>query len=367
MQKFIFSMVSIVSIVSMVSITSCEKDDRNDSEPTVYQRASDGMFVINEGNYYNGISGSLSFLDFATDSMQNKIFQAVNGRALGNTPNSGVVAQGKLYITGERIEVVDADTAIGKSVAVIETISQPRALAASDDEKYVFVSSYTGKVSKIDTSTDKVTKESEVVGSCLEGICYRDGYVYVCNAFSPGSNYNYTYHTNIVKLRASDLSKVCDITVACNPTAILCHHDGVFVQSTGNYADVGSMIQKIDAGDNVTNLCPGMYFAAYDDKLYVISTTYDADWNSVTSYNTYDITTGETLPLGENIGEAVAYPYNIAVNPKNGDIYISSLCLSEYGYGDYSSPGYVVRFDSASRKLAQYTVGVNPKSFCFTR
>lgn len=360
------NIVSIIYIAAIMCFAGCDKDD-SVFNPIVPQKAVEGMFVINEGNFYSGIFGSLSFLEMGRDTMQNKLFQAVNGRALGETPNSGIVANKKLYVAGERIEVINADTLVGKSVAVIDDVTQPRCLATSVDGKFVFVSSYSGKVSKIDTNTDKVVAESEVVGTCLEGICCRGEYVYVCNAFTPGENYNYTYHTNVVKLNASDLSKVKDITVVCNPTTILTNGDEIFVQSMGNYADTGTMIQKIDSDDKVTDLHTGTYFSAYKNRLYIIDTSYDADWNSVTSYLSYNLTTDKVSTIGEDLEKTadITYPCNIAVNPKNGDIFISSLRLSEYGYGDYNSPGYIVRYNNSGKKLNSYDVGVSPKQMVF--
>ena len=79
----------------------------------------------------------------------------------------------------------------------------------------MYISTYSGRVIAYNPET-KVAEMSEVIGACLEDIVYLNGYIYVCNTY----NADYTYNTNVVKLNASDLRKVKDITVVCNPSQI---------------------------------------------------------------------------------------------------------------------------------------------------
>lgn len=337
----------------LLVLVSCSKDNDNtpkDSGVIV----GEGLLVINEGNYYSQIDGSLSYLDFALDTVANGVFKQKNKRSLGGTPNSGVICNGKLYIAttdDNRVEVLDARTLVASTPI---SIKSPRGLTAANG--FVYVSSYTGKVSRIDSKTDKITAESDSIGACLEGIVAANGFVYVCNSYNP----DYTYNTNIVKLN-QDLAKVKDIQTVCNPNIIETDGTNLYVVSYGNYADISDKVQKIDVNDKMTELCNGVMVAYYDKKLYVVGQTYDTNWKAVNTYFVYDLQTNTTTTF--NDGKDIDYPGNIIVNPKNGNVFITSYYLSEYGYGDYNSPGYLVKFDSKGKKLKKYDIGVGPKHF----
>lgn len=343
----------VTGLILLLALVSCSKDDDNNPEqPEV--KVTTGLYIINEGNYYSQIDGSLSYLDFTTSSIGNGLFKAKNGRSLGGTPNSGVLCNGKLYISttdDNRVEVLDAKTLIAGTPI---SITSPRAMTACDG--YVFVTSYTGKVSKIDTSTDQIIATSETIGSCLEGIASANGYIYVCNAY----NSDYTYNSNIVKL-TTNLKKVKDIQVVCNPNTIETDGSNLYVVSYGNYTDVKETIQKIDTQDNVTTLCNGVMASYNDNKLYVVAQTYDENWKSVNTYFVYDLQTGKTSTF--NDGKEIEYPCSIVVNPSNGNVFISAYHLSEYGYGDYSNPGYIVEFDATGKMIEKYNIGSGPTHF----
>ena len=220
--------------------TACSDDD----EPpfvTCPVTVTEGMFVLNEGAYFSGISGSLSYLDYSSQTLSNGVFAAKNGRSLGGTPNDMLIYGSKMYIavTDEnRVEVLNASTL--ESLGFI-AMTQPRKLAATQGR--VFVTSYTGTVSSVDTVRQEVVATSEKIGANLEGIAVRGQYLYVCNAW----NNDYTYNKNVVKLQASTLAKVKDITVTDNPVRIATDGTDIYVQSTGNYADIAPSIQKLDA------------------------------------------------------------------------------------------------------------------------
>ena len=149
--KFLFSL-----FVGSFVLTSCLSSDDNwePREVTV----ADGVFNLNEGSYFSQINGTMDFISYATGtlSVNRNIFEQVNGRTLGGTPNHIIRCGSKIYIatTDEnRVEVLDASNL--KALTPIE-ITAPRELCTNG--KSVFVSSYTGEVSKVDTATLKVSE-----------------------------------------------------------------------------------------------------------------------------------------------------------------------------------------------------------------
>lgn len=340
-------------------LASCSDEDNNNEEPTVcpptFTTATDGVYILHEGSYFAGVAGSLSYLDYTTWDMSNGLFQAKNGRELGGTPNDILIYGSKMYIvtTDEnRVEVVDANTVT--SLGYVE-MTQPRKLAAC--EGYVYATSYEGIVSRIDTTSLSVVAKSEKIGGNLEGITTRNGYLYVCNAW----NNDYSYNTNVVKLNASNLAKVKDIEVRTNPTRILTDGTSIYLQSTGNYYDIPSALQKIDIDDNVSEMTEDVtYMAYYDNKIYCIYQNYG--YKDI--YKVYDLLKGEVADLPINADNELFSACAIAVDPNTGVIYVSSYSEGEYGFASYTEPSYVVAYTSDG-KYTKFGTGVGPTSFAF--
>lgn len=335
---------------------SCSNDEDDDKKKPTEFTVTNGAFVLNEGNYSNKINGSLSYIDYTDYTVTNSLFQSVNGRSLGGTPNSMILVgtEGYIACTDEnRVEVVDGNL---KSVASV-SVTQPREMATNGSN--VYVTSYDGTVSQISCLSHTVVAKSDKIGACLEGIAYRNGSLYVCNAY----NADYTYNTNVVKLDASNLKKIKDITVACNPTSIKASDNALYVLSTGNYGAVQAQIQKIDASDNVTYLLDGTLFDVYKGALYVINSV--TDWTTyatTTTYTRYDSDGNKTefTPTKE-----IASPCGIAVDPNSGYVFISSYVMGSYGFADYSADGYVCAFDFEHDKSWKGNVGVGPCTIVF--
>ena len=342
-------------LMGTLVFTACSDDDNNGAPEMV--TVTNGLFILNEGSYYSHIDGSLSYLDYSTQELTNGVFAAKNGRSLGGTPNDAIIYGTKMYIASTdegRVEVIDATTLESLDYT---PLTQPRKLVGEGG--YVYVTSYEGTVSRIDTTTYEIVETSEVIGANLEGITALNGFLYVCNAW----NNDYTYNTNVVKLDAATLDKVSDITVVTNPTRILNDGTNVYVQSTGDYGEVVPTIQKIDANDEVTTHCNGLYMALYNGKLYHVPTTTDANYVTLGSYEIYDLATGENTTFTE--GDEIFSPAGIAVDPNTGIVYISSFRESVYGGVDYSGASYVVAYNSDGTMLQQYEAGVNPSTFVF--
>ncbi|MCQ2076021.1 MAG: hypothetical protein MJZ20_03160 [Bacteroidaceae bacterium] len=347
-------------LASLTFICSCNNDDESapNTNPIIDPIiVSTGMYVVNEGNFYAGIDGSLSYLDYASNNLSNKVFQQINGKSLGGTPDDGIIFKNMLVIpaTDEKIVwFIDAQT-----FKIIEQLSlsfQPRYVTAGMD--CVYISTYNGRVISYNPDT-KETKTSDVIGACLEDIVFLNDFIYVCNSFNP----DYTYNTNVVKLKASDLSKVADINVVCNPTQIETDGNVVYVLSSGDYYNITPIIQLIDANDNVKKICSGCSFTIGNGMLFYYVASDALNLSSGISYKALNLTTAEEYEFID--GKDIEYPDRIAFDSYNNFIYFSSFHLSEYGYGDYNSPGYIVKYDMNGKKLDSYNVGAGPKTMIF--
>lgn len=354
MKKYLLSIA--VLMAATISFTSCDDDDDSKTCPTpVIPRY--GVYVINEGNLNKQINGTLDFLgyDVANDtySMTDSIFEKVNGRSLGGTPNDALIFSDSLLCIAvadeNRIEFVNTIT---KKASAAVTIKQPRELAYESGSNYLYVSSYTGKVYKIDMTTRTIAGESEKVGANLEGIAVAGNKLYVCNSCNP----DYTYNKNVVELNANTLAKNQDIEVVDNPVDVINAGSAIFILSMGNYADKPATVQMLKDGQLSTiGNATMMAYNAYNDQLYMINAPFGGD----KEYKVYNLKNGQTTTFLTN--PDIFSPYSLAVNPVNGDVFITSLTKNpDTGYADYTADSKLYRYTSAGTLLGTYDCGVNP-------
>lgn len=354
MKKYLLSIA--VLMAATISFTSCDDDDDSATCPTpVIPRY--GVYVINEGNYSYQINGTLDFLGYdvakGTYSMTDSIFEKVNGRSLGGTPNDALIFSDSLLCIAvadeDRVEFVNTTT---KKASAAVSIDSPRELAYESGSNYLYVSSYTGKVYKIDMTTRTIAGESEKVGANLEGIAVAGNKLYVCNSCNP----DYTYNKNVVELNANTLAKNQDIEVVDNPVDVINAGSAIFILSMGNYADKPATVQMLKDGQLSTiGNATMMAYNAYNDQLYMINAPFGGD----KEYKVYNLKNGQTTTFLTN--PDIFSPYSLAVNPVNGDVFITSLTKNpDTGYADYTADSKLYRYTSAGTLLGTYDCGVNP-------
>jgi hypothetical protein len=356
MKKYFLSLALLLSTAFL--FTSCLKENDEPNGGGGEYTLTVGAFVLNEGNYYNNINGSLDYIDLVKSSVSQGLFRSVNNRSLGGTPNSIIVAGAKaeIYIacTDEnRVEITDNKL---NSITAVD-IPQPREMAVLEDN--VYVSSYSGRVYMISTATHKVTATSDIIGANLEGIAVRGTHVYVCNAYNP----DFTYNNNVVKLDAVTLKKEGDVTVAVNPVEIKCDGSNLFVLSRGDYKDVKSQLQKIDAGDQVTYLFDAVYFDYFKTNLFAVNQEFDKELNK--NVYTFFGYTKEGKKVLIDTPFNIPAPCAINVDPNSGVLFVSSYVMGDKGYPDYSAPGFVYAFSLDKSYAKRFNAGVGPCSLLF--
>lgn len=354
MKKYFYMFACLFAATTLT--TSCINDDDDPVVEPVVNIETDGAFILNEGNYYSNIDGSLDYLDYSTDKVTRGLFASANKRSLGNTPNDMLVGNSVLYIAtnGEnRIEVLNKSTMMS-----IKTIEIPSPREMTSDGTYVYVTSYDGRVRKIDPEYNIVVAQSAVIGDNLEGITYFGGSLYVCNSCKPGETY--TYHREVVKLNASTLGNEGTISVGLNPTQIVTDGNNLYVLCMGDYDSTPAIVQRINMSNgSVNEISKATFMSIAANKLYLIN----APWGATPTYHVYDIKTGSETTFTE--GSEIFAPCAIAVDPIKGDAFITSYTESEYGYADYSSEGYIVHYDKNGNFISKNTTGVGPATVAF--
>lgn len=363
MKKYLLSIA--VLMAATISFTSCDDDDDSKTCPTPATIVQNGVYVINEGSYYSQINGTLDFLGYdvakGTYSMTRNIFEDVNGRSLGGTPNDALIVGDSVLCIAvadeNRVEFVNTTT---KKADAAVSIDNPRELAYESGSNYLYVSSYTGKVYKIDMTTRTIAGESEKVGANLEGIAVAGNKLYVCNSCS--SDYT-TYYKNVVELNASTLAKNQDIEVVDDPVDVINAGSAIFILSMGIYDDKDKPATVQMLKDGQLSTIGNATMMAYDanlKRLYMVNVIYNEDYTiKRRDYMVYDLNTNTTSTF---LQEASAFlPYSIAVNPVNGDVFITSITKNpDTGKADYTADCKLYRYTSAGTLLGTYDCGVNP-------
>lgn len=360
---------ALCALAVTTGFTACSDDDDN-TKSYVDVSVADGVFVLNEGSYFSNINGSLDYLDYGRQSITNNVLGTTYN--LGGTPNNAIIVNDVMYIAcadENQVTVINAKSLTASNKMI--TVTAPRELAT--DGSFVYVTSQAGTVSKIDIATNNVVKTTETIGDRLEGIAYRDGFLYVCNSCkeipNPETGYSsWEYHTNLIKLNAETLTKVADITVAANPNQIISDGKTLYLASWGDYYMVEATVQSIDANDQVKAIGNGQKIAYDDNKLYIVNTTYDTSYNEVNSYKVLDLNTNQTSDFWGDTS-LIFSPGTIGVDPITHDVIITSYQKGDYGYADYTANGYLVVYSKDNKfftnATTKFTTGVGPCTLVF--
>ena len=336
-----------------VSCHRPEPEPGPEPQPDAYAK---GMYILNEGLFQLNNS-SLSYYDFTTGELTENIFLDVNHRGLGDVGNDLQRYGSKLYCVVNNsniVEVMDFRTA--KSLKTINMSGkQPRRLAFLDGK--VYVSCFDDDVVRIDTATLEVEAMLHT-GPDPDGICVCNGKIYVCN--SGGLNYP-NYNNTVSVIDPVSFTVIKNITVVLNPTRVKAYNDRyVYVVSNGNYGDVPYAFQKIDCQtDEVVKTydLEVLNFDIFQNLAYIYTynfNTMTSAWISVLDLETDELVQEQFISDGTQLQT----PYNIKVNPLNGDVYITDA-------GSYTANGDVYCFDNQGKKKFSFEAGLCPSSMVF--
>lgn len=367
MMKKLLSFAAMAAI-SVSVFTACSDDGTPGPDPSPVN-AGEGVFVVNAGTMGN-IPGSLTFIGNDGGTLQYAFAKANNNMALGDTPNDAIVYGSKLYI------VVNGDYCVWvvdrRKLNVLKQISttalmgsdkgkQPRRIVAAGGS--VYISTFDGYIAAIDT-TDYTMTACYAAGSYPEGMAVANGKLYVANS-DLGQNKNPSISE--IDLATGNVTDHKDALIT-NPVSIATMGSAMYVLDSGwyddNWAQHDAGIRKIENG-TIEKLADATFMAAdaRNGLVYYINSAYGAEGATVT-YSVYDTRTGRTRQF--ITGDGVDSPAAIAVDPVNGDVYISSYRINpDTGYADYAADGYVNRYRADGTFVASYDAGVGPTALAF--
>ena len=306
----------------------------------------DGVYyVLNSGDWKSNNSSLTRY----GGSVTQFCFESINGRGLGNTANDIIVYGSKMYIAvaGEStIEVADTDA---KSIRQIKCDAQPRYLAASGGK--VYVSYYDGRVARLDTATLDVEAKVKV-GRNPEQLAVVGSRLYVANSGGMDYNTELGYDKTVSVVDLQTFTELKKIDVVLNPSVVVAAENGVYVASYGNYSDIPSTLQYIDADDNVTVVekCNNMTEICMNGGvLYGFFSQYDENWVPAVTYMSYNPLSGSVDSPWIKESELPA-PYKVC----SAGNYI---CVTS---SDYMNDGDVYFYDADGMLVKKVASGLNP-------
>ncbi len=376
-----YTLFGLLSVCLTVAVSSCREEDK--ITPSTGNEVTDGsdagevkgFFLLNEGNMGSN-KATLDYFDYATGVYTRNIFAERNpgvALELGDVGNDLGIYGGKLYAVincSNLVEVMEAETAVH-----VAEIPLPNCRYITFYGGYAYVSSYAGAVefdpeyrrgyvAKIDTVTLQVV-DTCGVGYQPEEMAVVDGRLYVANS---GGYMAPDYDLTVSVIDLSTFEVCNEIEVAPNLHQVKLGGDGMlYISSRGDYYGQQSSTWVVDPStDEVVRelqLLQNSDMAVFGDSLYVISHS----WSNVsldysTGYAVFDTREGITVTpnfVTDGTEEEITTPYCIAVNPSNGDIFLTDA-------KDHVTPGCIHCYGQDGVRKWSATTGDIPAHIVFT-
>ncbi|MDE6492988.1 MAG: YncE family protein [Bacteroidales bacterium] len=366
----IFFPVALGLLGGVVSFTACREDEL--VVPTEYEllpvpvrqessfdrEEPIGMYLLNEGNMGSN-KASIDYVDFVNGYYIRNIYAERNPtviKELGDVGNDIQIYGSKLYAVincSHKVEVMDARTCVR-----IGQIDIPNCRYIRFSQGKAYVSAYVGPVSidpnaqlgavfEVDTASLAVTRQV-TVGYQPDELDMLGEYIYVANS---GGYRVPDYDCTVSVVERYGMKQVQKIPVGLNLHRLRADgYNRIWVSSRGDYGATPSRLHLLERKDNTSKEMvvtdtfdiPCSEFVIADNLLYF----YSVSWNDRTesnqvAYGLLNIDSKSLQASGfitDGTEKDIAIPYGIAVNPYNGDIfvtdaknYVSSGVLHCYG------------------------------------
>ncbi len=352
-------LASFLLLTSLLS-TSCKKEP-DDNDPIIADPPkSTAVYVLNQGSV-SANNASVTMYDLQDKKVVADYFSAQNDRGLGDTGYDMMIYGSKAYIItniSSQLEVVDAVTF--KSIKQIPFFaagipSQPSALASFNGK--VFISTYDGKVSVLDTTNFEILKEISI-GLNPDAMLVSNNKLWVSN--SGGMNFP-AYDSTLTIIDPVALTETARITVGTNPYTLQADKYGdIYVITRGNYGDIKMRLKIIDANTQTVKHTfedfEAFNLAIRGDTAYVYHYDFIQAKSTIMLINvkTEEVITSNFV----TDGTVIKTVYGIAADPTSDDIYICDA-------NNFEGQGKVYCFTPDGKLKFSFDAGINPVAVKF--
>ncbi|NVO02354.1 MAG: hypothetical protein HXX09_06585 [Bacteroidetes bacterium] len=352
--------IKVVFLILFISIcfVSCKKDQPLVPPTPSVDAYATGVFITNEGPFMNG-TGTVSFYNRSTGSVENDIFQTINNRPLGNIVQSIEVYNGKAYIcvnNSGKVEIVEASTFV--SSGVISGLNYPRHFIGISSSKG-YISQWGKKIAVVNLSDNTIIKTIQT-NHYSDNMLLFDNKVFVLNSKGFSSD------STLTIIDAQTDLIIDTKTIGINPSSlvidknnkiwILCSGKGVNGFPAGTDSK-GSLVCFNPATMTIENSFSFSSTTLHPEKLVINNANDQLFYNYNNGVFQFDIssTTLNTNPFVNNKNF-----YGLGFDP-----------LSGYLFGadskDYIQSGWIYRYNSQipNSVIDSFKVGVIPGDFFF--
>lgn len=386
MNKLCLTKLLAIAIMCGIILTGCRNDDdipdpvpNQTQDPAIPIPGEDGytlhgFYLLNEGNMGTN-KATLDYMDFATGVYTRNIYSSANPTQpmeMGDVGNDIAIYGSKLWAVincSNKVEVMRAKDAVR-----LGQIDIPNCRNIIFHKGYAYVTSYAGPVdidpdykqkgfvAKIDTAT------LQEVGRCIvgfqpDGLAVCGDKIYVANS---GGYLVPNYENTLSVIDIATFTEVSRIPVAINLNQVISDsHGNVWVSNRGDYYNVSSKLYCYNPAKNIVTDSidtPVSDMTLHGDSIYIISSAWSnitmSDVASTAIVNTSTRSCVSNGFIAPTLLTQIKKPYGIAVNPVNGDIYVTDA-------GNYVTPGWLYcLYPDGTQRWRQRT-GDIPAHFAF--
>ncbi|RYU84417.1 YncE family protein [Hymenobacter persicinus] len=348
---------------SALALFSCDPDNTT-SEPEPLQ-PSNGVFIVNEGNFGTPNGAVSTFNIGARKVVDLDIFKTANGRTLGDNVQSLTVVDTVGYVVvteSNKIEVVRLPEFknVKRTVKTVTGLLKPRYFAALSATKG-YVTEWVdygvkGRLSVIDLTTNKVLKTIPLSGEQPEQLLVAGGKVYVANSGS----------SIVSVINTTTDTEEATIPVGDSPNSLVLDQNGrVWVLCAGfagydsnfnidpNTSTKGALVSFLPAAPTALQRLNFASTTGFPGHLQLDGSKTQLHYiysKGVYRMNIVD----RTLPTTPLIRRGF---YGLGIDPKDNTIYGA--------VAPYSTAGKFVRFQTSGTAIDSFTVNLLPNGFVF--
>lgn len=369
MKRLTFLLLAAIAVL----LASCKPDDPivpiNPNNPGDTLDVTDtipegiltkGVFVLNEGTY-TFANASLAFYDPEADTVGKRLFYKANGAPIGDVAQSLALINDDLFIVvnnSNYIYKVNAHTLKCDLTQnfKLDNFYSPRFMLPLSPNK-AYVTDLMGNEIWIINPQQMTHTGTIAMGKPTETMVKVGSEVYVTN----WSNYynNSVENNTVMVVSAENDIKVAEIQVGKEPNGMVVDKNGyVWVLCEGAYWDIDAedpSLWKINPLTKTATCERTFYYTAMNLAIDPTGTyLYYFDNGDVRRMSVDDPTAEDSFLIPSD-GRTL---YKIAVNPNNGDIYVTDA-------KNYMVNGSVYRYSSDGLLLSDFSAGICPSFMLF--
>jgi hypothetical protein len=310
-----------------------------------------GVFIVNEGNFWSGNS-TLSFYDPLKKEVINNLFSDVNGYPLGDVGQSMGIYGNRGYIVANnsgKIWVIDVTTA--RYTEIISGLTSPRYVHFVNSKKAYITDLYAGEITIFNPGNNQKTGSILTKGhpSTEQMVQIGDLVFVTC----------WSYDNTILVIDSKKDSVTGEIKTAKQPGSIVVDKaNKLWVLCDGGLGKTGKgipVLQRINPESGNIELSLELT-SDVNAKRLAINGTQDTLFfiNKGIWKMPY---TAQTLPDAPFIRSSQLL-YGLGVDRRNSEVYFSNAI-------DYQQKGVVYRYSALGAKIDSFKTGITPGAFCF--